>query len=424
MKLANHLTIRLSGLFIIILLIWSVIYIFVQMAEIYDGIDEGLSNLKQEFIIKANASDDFIDAMTLHDPINVIVDKITHDEAIQLKETYSTAKVYFPTEDEDEEVRMLTTAFLCKRDQQYYSLKLFTSTVESEDLIKNMFYLLGSLWVILGITIVVALKKIINKSNRPFYMVLDNLKRFKLNSSKMIDFPQTSINEYKELNSSIQDLLEKNINTFTEQKNFIENASHELQTPLTIAISKLDLMMNNSELGKNQLEEIDAVLRDLNRMKRLNSTLLLLSKIKNRQFTDNIEVNLSLIFENTIEDFRDLAEYKGITINITIDGNATTIMNKDLAHILATNLIKNAVTHNIANGYIDIYISEKLITIMNSGSVIDKDVNIFERYSSQSEDSQSSGLGLSIVKSIADLYKFRLSHQYKGKHIIRLYLPK
>lgn len=394
------------------------------MAEIYDGIDEGLSNLKQEFIIKANASDDFIDAMTLHDPINVIVDKITHDEAIQLKETYSTAKVYFPTEDEDEEVRMLTTAFLCKRDQQYYSLKLFTSTVESEDLIKNMFYLLGSLWVILGITIVVALKKIINKSNRPFYMVLDNLKRFKLNSSKMIDFPQTSINEYKELNSSIQDLLEKNINTFTEQKNFIENASHELQTPLTIAISKLDLMMNNSELGKNQLEEIDAVLRDLNRMKRLNSTLLLLSKIKNRQFTDNIEVNLSLIFENTIEDFRDLAEYKGITINITIDGNATTIMNKDLAHILATNLIKNAVTHNIANGYIDIYISEKLITIMNSGSVIDKDVNIFERYSSQSEDSQSSGLGLSIVKSIADLYKFRLSHQYKGKHIIRLYLPK
>lgn len=394
------------------------------MAEIYDGIDEGLSNLKQEFIIKANASDDFIDAMTLHDPINVIVDKITHDEAIQLKETYSTAKVYFPSEDENEEVRMLTTAFLCERDQQYYSLKLFTSTVESEDLIKNMFYLLGSLWVILGITIVVALKKIINKSNRPFYMVLDNLKRFKLNSSKMIDFPQTSINEYKELNSSIQDLLEKNINTFTEQKNFIENASHELQTPLTIAISKLDLMMNNSELGKNQLEEIDAVLRDLNRMKRLNSTLLLLSKIKNRQFTDNIEVNLSLIFENTIEDFRDLAEYKGITINITIDGNATTIMNKDLAHILATNLIKNAVTHNIANGCIDIYISEKLITIMNSGSVIDKDVNIFERYSSQSEDSQSSGLGLSIVKSIADLYKFRLSHQYKGKHIIRLYLPK
>lgn len=423
MKLANHLTIRLSGLFIIIFLTWSAIYIFVQMAEIYDGIDEGLNNLKQEFIIKANASDDFIEAMSLHDPINVIVDKITHDEAIQLKETYSTAKVYFPSEDENEEVRMLTTAFLCERDQQYYSLKLFTSTVESEDLIKNMFYLLGSLWVILGITIVVALKKIINKSNRPFYMVLDNLKKFKLNSSKMIDFPQTSISEYKELNSSIQNLLEKNINTFTEQKNFIENASHELQTPLTIAISKLDLMMNSSELSEDQLEELNTVLRGLNRMKRLNSTLLLLSKIRNRQFVDNAEVDLSLIFEDTIEDFRDLAEYKGITINIVKNGRAIVTMNKDLAHILATNLIKNAVIHNIKGGYIHIHIKEESITIMNSGSAIGKDINIFERYSSQSEDSQSSGLGLSIVKSIADLYKFRLSYQYGGKHIITLYTP-
>ncbi len=138
MKLVDHITIRLSGLFIAILLIWSVIYFILQMNEIRDGIDEGLNNLKQEFIFKANRSPDFVTDMQKHNPLNIIVERITYEEAKDFKEVYTESKVYFVTEEEEEEVRMLTTMFFCEQDNEYYKLKFFTSTVERDDLIKNI----------------------------------------------------------------------------------------------------------------------------------------------------------------------------------------------------------------------------------------------------------------------------------------------
>ncbi len=286
MKLSNHLTIRLSGIFILIMLVWSIIYFFFQMTEIYDGIDEGLNNLKQEFIYEANRSPDFVVDMEKHNPLNIIIDKISFEEAKDFKETYTASKVYFITEEEEEEVRMLTTAFFCEQNNQYYKLKIFTSTVESDDLIKSMLYLLIALWVCLALVIILVIKRVIHSSNKPFYQLLHDLKNFKLGDGKMIEFPANNIYEYTELNSSVKDLLEDNINAYNEQKNFIENASHELQTPLSITIGKLELIMNSNKLDQQQLEEMASALNSLNRMKRLNSSLLLLSKIKNKQFSE------------------------------------------------------------------------------------------------------------------------------------------
>ncbi len=158
MKLSNYLTIRLAGIFIAIMLVWSIIYFFIQMREIYDGIDEGLNNLKQEFVYKANQSPDFVTDMEKHNPLNIIIEKIPYEEAKDFKEIYSPSKVYFVTEEEEEEVRMLTTAFYCEQDGQYYKLKIFTSTVETDDLIKNMLYLLISLWLCLSLVLVVVIK--------------------------------------------------------------------------------------------------------------------------------------------------------------------------------------------------------------------------------------------------------------------------
>ena len=89
MKLSNYLTVRLAGIFIAIMLIWSIVYFFIQMKEIYDGIDEGLNNLKQEFVYKANRSSDFISDMEKHNPLNIIVERISYEEVKDFKETYS-----------------------------------------------------------------------------------------------------------------------------------------------------------------------------------------------------------------------------------------------------------------------------------------------------------------------------------------------
>jgi len=420
MKLANYLTIRLSAVFSLILLLWSVVYFILQMTEIYDGIDEGLNNLKQEFILQANQSPDFIYSMEKNDPINMHIEEIPYEEAVSFNETYITTKVYFPTELEDEEVRMLITAFKCELNGKYYQLKFFTSTVESEDLIKNMLYLLIALWVCLALALVFASRAIINKTNKPLFSLLSDLKRFQLDNTQMIELPVTSIREYKELNRSVNKMLEENIKAYTEQKNFIENASHELQTPVAIAINKLELLLYSQQLTDSQASEVNSILSGLIRMKKLNASLLLLSKIRNKQYPGIEQVDLSVVFLDVLDSLAGIIEHKEIKLEIMDNGSPTINMNPDLAHIMAINLVKNAIAHNNKGGSIGIKFESCSVTIANDGKRHEDDFNIFERYVSSLGNSESSGLGLSIVKSIAGLFNIDIGYRYDDKHIITL----
>lgn len=418
MKLANHLSTKLAILFLAILLLWSVIYFFMQMHEIYDGIDEGLTNLKQEFLVQAEDDPLFVEVMEKYAPLNMRVEEISQQEAMNFQEVFLTTKIYFHTEEEDEEVRLLRSAFRCEANNKYYKLEFFTSTVESEDLIENMLTLLIVLWITLGLLLFVASRRIIKDSSKPFNILLSRLQRFNLNRTEMIEFPKTNISEFKDLNSTIEILLQGNIEAYKEQKNFIENASHEMQTPLAVVISKIELLMSKQGVDREQLQELNQILTNLNRMKRLNSSLLLLSKIRNRQFVESSLVDFREIVEEVCDNFIDIVEHKELSLNINIESYPQIEMNKDLAHIMVTNLVKNAVNYNIVGGKIDIELKSDSLQISNDGEPIDDGVNIFERYSSLNS---SSGLGLAIVSSIATLYHFRLSYNYTDKHIISVY---
>ena len=425
MKLANYLTLRISLLFSLILLIWSVVYFFLQMKEIYDGIDEGLNNLKQELILKANNTPNFIENMEKYDPLNLVLDEIPVNEAINIKETYETTEIYFSSENEYEEVRMLTTAFLCSQNGKYYEVKFFTSTVESDDMVKNMLYLLSTLWIVSSIFLVITTQRVIYKTNQPFYTLLHKLKKFDLNETQIFEFPKTSISEYSDLNKSVKELLEENINAYSEQKNFIENASHELQTPIAITISRLELMMADKDIDQQQLENLNVVVNSLGRAKRLNSTLLLLSKIKNKQFTASENIDFVEVFDEVLENFEAMIDYKQIKLNVDKQGYPSIWMNRDLAFVLANNLVKNAIAHNMTSGKLNVIYKDNNITISNTGQPIPDDVDIFDRYIAHTNSPQSSGLGLSIVKSIVDRYKIQITHEYtKGIHIITLTLKR
>jgi signal transduction histidine kinase len=315
---------------------------------------------------------------------------------------------------------MLTTAFRCEQNGKYYQLQFFISTVESDDLIENTLYLLLGLWIALSLTMFIAGKVIITKVNKPFYYLLDELRKFHLDNSRMIDLPPAKIREYIRLNSAVRELLEKNIHIYTEQKMFIENTSHELQTPLAIVIAKLEYLLDKYRNNEMYMQELAGILNVLNRMKRLNSNLLLLSKIKNRQFAGSRKsVNLREILETVISEFEDLASFRQITVEQR--GNASPVLqiNEDLAHILFTNLVKNAIVHNEPNGKISIHYVPDAITIANTGK--EAVANIFNRYQTGTNDEKSSGLGLTIVKSIADLYQIGINYRYESEmHVFEL----
>jgi signal transduction histidine kinase len=413
MKLAGYLISRITLSCMAIMTVWAAVYFFLQMKEIHEGIDEGLTNLKQEFIAKADAAPGFVETLADNTPPNFIIREIAAAEAGTVVEKFTTDRIYFPTEQEKEEVRMLTTAFRCRQNGKYYLLQFFISTVESDDLTENMLYLLLGLWAALASTVFAVSKIILTKANRPFYRLLDELKKFHLDSSRMIDFPPSRIREYTQLNDSVRALLEENIRTFTGQKVFIENTSHELQTPLAIVILRLETLLEKYRDDEEQAKEFAGILNVLNRMKRLNSNLLLLSKISNRQFPESRAVNLRTALETVVAEFEDMATFRQIAIEQTGDAAPTLQMNEDLAHILFTNLIKNAIAHNIQNGKIDIRYDDAAITIANTGN--SAAVAEFDRYLTGAGNEKSSGLGLSIVKSIADIYRIEINYSCTGK---------
>lgn len=225
------------------------------------------------------------------------------------------------------------------------------------------------------------------------------------------------------LNDSVTSLVNHTLETYNSQKQFIENASHELQTPIAISINRLELLAEKNEMTEGNLETIGQVIQTLERLTRLNKSLLLLSKIENRQFEETETVSINKIFQDINEEFSDFAEFKNITISIHESGQLHAVMQKDLASILISNLMKNAIVHNHTSGTLDIEITGSYFEISNSGSAIalNKD-SIFKRFHKDSDDKNNTGLGLAIVKAIVDLYGLQVEYSFDGKHRVKVLL--
>jgi signal transduction histidine kinase len=223
------------------------------------------------------------------------------------------------------------------------------------------------------------------------------------------------------LNESIQNLLKTNVDIFNSQKQFIEKASHEMQTPLAIGINKLELLAGDENLSREQTEKIGSIIEAFQHLSGLNKSLLLLSKIENKQFMSEEEVSFNEIFSKIIQDFSDYTEFQKIEITYLKEEDWAIRMNKDLAEMLVLNLIKNAIVHNQAGGELIIRLASTYFTVENTSDkpMIPAD-NLFQRFNKNSKSKGSTGLGLAIVKAIADLTGLSISYSYNNRHIFKV----
>jgi signal transduction histidine kinase len=198
-------------------------------------------------------------------------------------------------------------------------------------------------------------------------------------------------------------------------KRFTENASHEIQTPLAIIKTKIELLAQ-SELNESQANVIQTLNDVVNRISKLNQSLLLLTKIENGQFADTECVNISKVLERHIINFEELAEAKNITITKNIIEECEVKMNESLAVVLISNIMVNAIKHNLSHGVIDIELEVNKLSVSNSGEVPTKGASsLFERFEKDTSSADSLGLGLSIVKEICDRYGFQVNYNYTDK---------
>jgi signal transduction histidine kinase len=267
---------------------------------------------------------------------------------------------------------------------------------------------------------------------RPFYNSVRIAERFDIQSDKLLELPKTDINEFIKLNEVLENMTRKMRDDYLNLKEFGENASHEIQTPLAVMRSKTDLLMQQKNLNKDSLTLIKSINEAITKLFKLNQGLLLISKIENKVFHEKKKVSLKQITVNGLDNYKEIMQLKKIKVEMDASDEALVEMNDMLAEVLISNLLSNAVRFNINGGFIKCHIDIMFLIITNSGlAMITNPEDLFKRFHKNSDNPQSVGLGLSIVKEIAESYGMNITytcindvHEIKLQYRQRGNLPK
>lgn len=423
MRLETHALRQVLFVLLLVLPVWGVVFYFHVIEEVNDETDDSLENYK-EIIIK-QALTQGIDSvsgkniMTKH-----MIYEIPSQIAQEAEEQYKDTMMYIETESDEEPARMLKTIFRTA-DGKYYQLLVMTSILEKDDLSERILIDVVTLYTAMIIFIFIIIHQMFRRNLKPLFDLLHWMNRFTLGKKNEPLENKVKVQEFRELYDTVKKMAERNEHYYDMQKQFIENASHELQTPLSIAISKLEMLVEQEEFSESQLNQIAEIHNRLNHIIQLNKTLLMLSRINNRQYRDEQEIDFNVLLKGMITDFEEMYQ-NGISVNLEEKGRCCFKMNETLATVLIRNLLKNAIIHNTPNCPVTISVSEAKISFINCGDTpLDLDRMMGRFFQGDKNKKDSTGLGLPIVKSITDIYSVTLNYFFtEGRHHFEIIFKK
>ena len=292
-----------------------------------------------------------------------------------------------------------------------FIITIFQIISEKNELLHDIEVYLFSLFFSLLLISILINYLIARRLWRPFYNSVKIAGRFDIQSDKPLDLPETDIKEFDQLNRVFDNMTSKMRNDYLNLKEFSENASHEIQTPLAVIRSKTDLLMQQKNLNKESLSLIKSINESTTKLFKLNQGLLLISKIENKVFHEKKKVSLKQITINALDNYKEIMQLKKITVEMESSDDGMVEMNDVLAEVMISNLLSNAVRFNIDGGFIKCHIDNMFLVITNSGLALSiNPEDLFKRFHKNSNNPQSVGLGLSIVKEITESYGMHISY--------------
>ena len=421
MKLLSYTYRKLALLLFLLMAVWGVLFYYAIIDEVVDETDDTLENYGEILMESA-----------LHDPSILETEgslmsfykftPISEEEGRHYRQVFYDATVYIELEDEDEPVRVMCTAFRMP-DGQYYELKLMISSVERDDMVEAMLWYLGALFLLFLICTSIGIQLVLKGVFRPLHRLLDWLHCIQPGKEvPPLDNP-TKIREFRQLSDAALDMGNRSYKAYEEQKQFIENASHELQTPLAIVRGKVELLAESEGMTEQQMEQLDEIYATLGRAVKLNKSLLLLSRIENGQYTEMEDVSVDEILDELLPDLMDIYEHKQVRLIRKREEQPFIIRcNHSLAQILVSNLVKNSLLHNREGGELQVLTTPTSLVIKNTGDVPLDGEKLFRRfYHGMNGKKDSTGLGLAIARSIALSSSLKLTYEWQdGMHTFRL----
>ncbi len=301
---------------------------------------------------------------------------------------------------------------------EYYTVSVSKSEEEMENLLwMIMLITAGMILLLLGI-LFLANRLLLRRIWQPFYRTLDGIRRFNLSTRQALPAGISDIEEFDDLDEAVGQMTSKIMKDYEMLRNFADNASHEMQTPLAILNSKLDLMIQDPLFEERHHLPIQAMYDAIGRLRQLNQSLLLLTRIENNQFAHTESIDFSAVIGAKLIQLEDLTRDRHLQVTAELN-ECHLPVNAYLADILLNNLLLNAIRHNEEGGRIDIRLRPESLRISNTGPALPIDpATIFDRFT-KSPHSGGTGLGLAIVRQIAESYRFELCYSYSGTlHII------
>ena len=325
--------------------------------------------------------------------------------------------IYDPSQQEMEEFRELTS--FREINSKKYRITVRNLVVETENILVAI--ILSYIIIILLVFIFLFYfnKKGNEKLWTPFFDNLEAMKKFSLSSDKPIALNDSEILEFSDLKDQVIILTDKVRSDYKNLKQYTEDVSHELQTPLAIIQAKIENIINGDELNNIQFGHLTSIQKDIQRLTQMNKRLTLLTKIENQQFVNVGNVSITKRIEEAILNFQEITTTK---IDYSSEEEILVKMDPYLAEILCNNLISNAIKHNTIGGNLELRSKDNILAISNSGTkALAQPNKIYSRFYRESEAAKSTGLGLAIVKRICDLYNFKIDYIFEeNKHIFRI----
>lgn len=280
------------------------------------------------------------------------------------------------------------------------------------DVLAGVFIQLFVLLVFLLSAIALIMQILPHRLWQPFRQTLQKIKEFRVERGAIQLPVDTGISEFSQLNGILNNIMSDSVRSYQVQKEFTENASHELQTPLAILQNKIDNLLQDEHLTKHQAEEMQEMYQEVRHMSNLSRSLLMLSKIENRQYAATAPLNVCGKLTELLPRLESLTGNISLVADLR-QTDLTVDCNETLFESMVNNLVVNAIRHNKPGGTIFLTVADGKFTVSNTSDEHELDAShLFSRFYRIRENQKGNGLGLAIVKSICDHQKWTIAYRY------------